>query len=166
LPKRAFSEPLIRRTGKGAWAGFLATAPMTGVMAALFRRLPSREKHPLPPRQATQGALESIGLKEYLNEPERQATSLLFHFAYGLAAGALYTAAFQRPEWPPVRKGMVYGIAVWAGSYFGWLRLFDRFRPAARQSPRRHALMAAAHLVWGAGLGFLAEQLSSSRKNS
>jgi putative membrane protein len=46
---------------------------------------------------------------------------------------------------------------VWTISYVGLLPLSGLFEPATEQPARRNALMIAAHVVWGLGLGVLTE---------
>ncbi|MCA1636528.1 MAG: hypothetical protein LC802_23280 [Acidobacteria bacterium] len=51
-------------------------------------------------------------------------------------------------------------MAVWAGSYLGWLPAAGILRPATEHPPRRTALMIAAHVVWGVAAGLVVESLT------
>jgi hypothetical protein len=133
----------------GGIAGVAATLAMTSVMSRLHRRLPEAERYPLPPREITERVLG--GTDEQIRDRAMTA-----HFLYGGACGA--ALAFVRPTAGPA-EGALAGMAIWAGSYFGWVPGLGILRPASAHPARRNALMIAAHLVWGtaaaAGLGEL-----------
>lgn len=147
----------------GALAGLTATVPMTAALEIMHRRLPKRERYPLPPRQIAMRLAEEAGIKEHLDEPERQHLTLAGHFAYGTATGALYAPLAQKLSLPPLLGGVAYGLAVWAGSYLGWLPALGILRPATEHPPRRTALMIAAHIVWGTVTGILVDHFTPPR---
>jgi putative membrane protein len=141
-----------------AAAGFAATLPMTAWMLAAQRLLPAHERYPLPPEEITANAAGAAGADAVAAEPAaRRALSLVNHFAYGAAAGALYAPLLGLGA-PPLAKGAGLGVAVWAGSYLGLLPALGLLGPATRHPARRTALMVAAHLVWGGGTALLAER--------
>ena len=143
----------------GAVAGLLATAPMTLAMNRMHGHLPAHERQPLPPRRITMRALRKLGAKEHLDEPQKHGATLLAHYGYGTAAGALFGPVAPRRRVESVVGGVGYGLLVWAGSYFGLLPALGLHPPATRDATRRNALMIAAHVVWGATLGALAHEL-------
>jgi uncharacterized membrane protein YagU involved in acid resistance len=145
----------------GAVAGLAATAPMTAAMNALYGQLPAHERHPLPPWRITMRALKKMGVKHRLDESERHGLTLLAHYAYGTAAGSLYGAVAPRRPIESIAGGVGYGLVVWAGSYLGLLPALGLHPPATRDATRRNALMIGAHVVWGAALGAVANQLKS-----
>jgi hypothetical protein len=147
----------------GTLAGFVATVPMTVAMELMHRRLPAKERYPLPPREITMEIAEEAGVKEEMDEPERLGATLAAHFGYGAATGALYAPLARRAQLPPVVGGATYGLVVWAGSYLGLLPALGILRPATEHPARRNALMIAAHLVWGAVTGVLVESLEKSK---
>ena len=151
----------MNRVLLGALAGLAATAPMTLAMKLMHERLPREERYPLPPRQVTEGMAEAVGVNEHLDEEGREAATWVSHFAYGTACGALYGAlSGGRAPGHPVLAGVGFGVAVWAGSYLGWLPAAGILSPATEHPARRNALMIAAHVVWGAGVGVVLEKLS------
>jgi uncharacterized membrane protein YagU involved in acid resistance len=91
-----------------------------------------------------------------LDEDERNGLTLLAHFGYGTAVGALYAPIAPRGWAASTLGGVGYGLLVWAGSYLGLLPAIGLLSPATRHPPRRNALMIAAHVVWGATLGAVA----------
>lgn len=143
----------------GALAGLLATAPMTLTMKLMHESLPEPEQYPLPPRQVAMGVAEKAGLSEHLDESEREGLTWASHFAYGAACGAVYAPLARRVPLPPVLSGVSFGLAVWAGSYLGWLPAAGLISPATEHPPRRTAVMIAAHVVWGATAGLVVAQL-------
>ena len=145
----------------GAVAGTLATIPMTLTMKTLHRQIPKKERKPLPPEQITMEIAEDIGAEDLLDEKiEREAVTLFNHFAYGAAAGAVYAAVAENVDLPPALKGIGYGLAVWTGSYLGWLPLAGILPPATEHPASQNRTMIAAHVVWGAALGAALEILS------
>jgi hypothetical protein len=148
----------------GALAGLAATGPMTLAMKLMHERLPREERYPLPPRQVTEGLAEKAGVNEDLDEEEREAATWASHFAYGAACGALYGAVSgERVDGHPLLAGAGFGLAVWAGSYLGWLPAAGIIAPATEHPARRNALMIAAHAVWGATTGAAVARLSDER---
>jgi len=130
---------------------------MTAVMVWWHRRLPAREKYPLPPREITGEVLEKVGI--VARPHEVSAAALVAHFAYGGAVGALYGLVPADPKREPLSTGAVLGALVWSLSYFGLLPALRILRPATEHPARRNALMLAAHFVWGACLCGLHELL-------
>lgn len=131
----------IDRVVLGALAGFSATLPMTYAMANLHDVLPCSERYPLPPREISQ-SLPWAGL-------EPAVAALLYHFLFGAAAGSLYPALPGRGN---PATGMVYGVAVWAASYLGWIPAASVLRAATAHPTRRNLMMIVSHIVWGLSL--------------
>ncbi|HEX8707905.1 MAG TPA: DUF6789 family protein [Pyrinomonadaceae bacterium] len=150
----------------GALAGLAATVPMTAVMGLLHRALPEHERYPLPPREITMEIAEEVGVKEQLDEPGRVGVTLAAHFGYGAAIGALYAPLARRSPLAPALSGAAYGLAVWAGSYLGWLPAMGILRPATQHPPRRNALMITAHLVWGVAAGVMLDELQEREEKT
>lgn len=148
----------------GAIAGTLATIPMTLVMVKLFERLPPDDQYPLPPREITDEITRRTDQQKHLSEPQTEVFSLAAHFAYGGATGALYPLPLSsHVEGRPGMQlllGAGYGVAVWAGSYLGWVPALRILAQPTAQPLARLRLMIAAHLVWGAGTVFIGEQLA------
>jgi hypothetical protein len=90
--------------------------------------------------------------------------TLIAHFGYGGLAGAVYGAL------PPPRHaataGLVIGVALWAGSYFGLLPALGLLRPASEHPARRNAMMLGAHLIWGTCLCLLHRMLLDDSRRS
>jgi len=145
----------------GAIAGFTATVPMTLIAASLFERLPRRDRYPLPPRELTESAMATAGMPR----PEEQtlrALTLVSHFGFGAAAGALYGLLRRWPPAHPPVVGVPYALAVWTASYMGWVPSLRLLRPATEHPTSRNGLMIAAHVIWGAALGSVAHGLRRS----
>jgi uncharacterized membrane protein YagU involved in acid resistance len=142
-----------------AVAGFVATVPMTIFMVLLHRRLPEEEQYPLPPREITMKAADEAGVIDHLSPEARSAATLITHFGFGAAAGALYGAVADSIPLPSRLKAVLFGLGVWSVSYLGIFPALGVLTPATEHPPRRNALMIAAHVVWGLALGTLAKLL-------
>ena len=130
---------LTTRLVIGGIAGFVATMAMTSAMRQLHKRLPGKERYQLPPRE----------IVDQLLDPAAAAApdlTLLAHFAYGAACGALIAAANSRIDRV---SGSIAGGGIWLASYMGWLPAFGILKPATRHPLRRDVVMFGAHLAWG-----------------
>jgi uncharacterized membrane protein YagU involved in acid resistance len=143
----------------GALAGFAATVPMTLFMNQMHQQLPARERYPLPPSEIVEELTEQAGIDDQIDQPEHIALTLLAHFGYGAATGALYAPLADAFHLSPVVGGAAFGLGVWSVSYLGFLPALGVLRPATEHPARRNALMIGAHVVWGVSLGLIAEQL-------
>jgi putative membrane protein len=139
---------------------------MTAVRVALHRALPPEDQHPLPPQHITERAAEQAGVDRDLSEPEKQAITLASHFGYGAVMGSVYGLVRPLLPLPAAVAGVGYGLAEWAGSYMGLLLQLRLCQHAEDESAERNALMIAAHVVWGAALGALTDQLADPRKDA
>jgi len=169
--------PATRRLACGAAAGFAATVPMTLFMEFLHHTLPRERRgalpappvtqrggEPLPPHRITKRAVKKAGVDQELTEPQKQNLTLVSHFGYGTGMGAAYgLLAPNVPE--PVLGGIAFGLAVWAGSYLGWLPAAGLPPPATEDRAERNALMIGAHILWGGVLGALTARLHPGREN-
>ena len=153
--------PNGRAARSGAIAGLLATVPMSLVMELMRRRLPMHERGRLPPKKIAVRLARRFGMQSHMDVSQRGALTLLTHFGFGAAAGAIYSPLGHRLHSlaAPLR-GILFGLTVWLVSYMGWLPAVGLFGPATRDAPRRTALMIAAHVVWGAALGIVFDRTS------
>jgi uncharacterized membrane protein YagU involved in acid resistance len=144
----------------GLLAGVVATGPMTVAMILWHRRLPRAERYPLPPREITMKLAREAGVSHEMSDEARSAATLLAHFGYGGAAGAIYGALTDRIPAPAMCKGVGFGLLVWAGSYLGLLPGTGILKIASDHPARRNLLMIGAHVVWGAATGAVADILT------
>ena len=153
----------LSRPLAGALAGLAATAPMSLAMVVMERFLPLWDRYPLPPTQITGKISRVVGLRQHMDRSQRDAAVVVAHFAYGTLAGTLFPPVARTMRLSPVLRGVVFGIAVWTGSYLGWLPALGVLRPATEHPARRTALMITAHVIWGAVTGVLYERFRSVR---
>lgn len=144
----------------GAISGAVATVPMTVAMMVMHHYLPGWERFPLEPSQIVQRTEQRLGLARQVDESQHIGLTLLLHFQYGTAMGALYALPAEAIPLSPALKGMLFGLAIWAASYQGWLPVLRILPPATRYPARRVGLNIAAHIIWGATLGLLVHCLS------
>ncbi|MDP2358896.1 MAG: hypothetical protein Q8M31_22955 [Beijerinckiaceae bacterium] len=145
----------LDRAVLSAISGFCATLPMTMVMWRLHRRLPSDERYALPPREVSDEAAGRVVRGGSAGPPG----TLAAHFGYGAAAGAILGVLAPRPT---LVQGAGFGLAIWAGSYFGWIPATGLLKPASDHPRARNSLMLAAHAVWGCSLAWGLRELESS----
>ena len=145
------------KLSRAALAGLIATLPMTIFMRSAWKQLPKQEKYALPPRQITRNVLKPV---RRLSDRRQRALTLFLHFAFGMAAGLVYGAVEEKVPLPHGMKGPLAGMAVWTGSYLGWIPALGILPSASEQPFRRNLLMIIAHLIWGLTLGTLARMFN------
>jgi hypothetical protein len=146
----------MSRILKGVLAGICGTIAMTAVMRRLHRRLPSRYRYPLPPREIMEKIVPAA------SESDLRQLTTLSHFEFGAAAGALFALVAPRRGGA---AGMAYGAGVWAASYLGWIPGARILTPATHHPRERNALMIAAHLVWGAVMALSVRELDQAEQS-
>lgn len=139
----------------GAIGGIVGTVAMTAAMRRLSKALPARDCYPLPPREITERLVPAS------DEATNEDRTVLAHVGFGAVAGALMTAAFR----PRSGSGSLFGVAVWAISYFGWVPLSGTLKPANRHPIERNALMVFVHLIWGSVTAVAARELLVAQRS-
>ena len=163
VPFISRSDRSLHKLLSGAAAGLLATVPMSVAMLIGWGLLPKREKYHLPPRLITKEISEKVGIEQRLSENEFIGLTVLSHFAFGALCGTLYALFGSRLEMHSRLKGALTGVAVWVGSYLGWVPAMDILPPATKHPWRRNLLMIIAHVIWGATLGEVTRKLTESK---
>lgn len=143
----------------GAIAGFVGTMAMTAAMRRLHRRLPRKERYPLTPREIVDSGAKQAGVT-LPSEAAKDVTAVA-HFAYGAVTGAMLAA--MNPD-PKKKTGALFGVAVWLGSYMGWIPAVGNLKPAMHHPLRRNFLMIGVHLVWGAATAAAIRELREARE--
>ncbi len=141
----------------GALAGAVATVPMTLTLFGVAPFLP--DVRAFPPRMAVRMVTGKAGLWQQLPPRQRGRLSWVSHFGYGALMGGMYAPLAGKYGAGGVGSGMAFGLAVWAGSYLGVLPALGIRRPLQKSFRDDHVQLVAAHLVWGAALGWLAKRL-------
>ena len=119
-----------------------------------------------PPRTVSRNAEEAAGVYEPLPQPAFEASWVGQHFAYGTAAGMVY--ALARKQWKladPVPAGPLFGVALWAFGYVGWLPATGLYPPPSAEPMRRVATLIAAHLIYGTATAVMLHRLSQTDRN-
>ncbi|GCE26379.1 membrane protein [Dictyobacter alpinus] len=154
LPVPSFTFPSII----GAVAGGIATIPMTIFMLAAHRFLPAWQKDALPPEKITGEVADRTNMD--LNKPELLGATLTAHLGYGASMGSLYSTFAGKLKLPPLLKGSLFGLGVWAASYMGWLPAGKFLAAGTNETSERNSLMIIAHLIWGGVTGVVADLLA------
>lgn len=158
--KRMIEDALL-----GAAAGAIATVPMSVVMLASQKLGFMKEQ---PPEKITEGVLDKADV--HPSEPAKKELTVLNHFLFGAAAGAVYGAGRRvlasRPM-PSARAeipaGIAFGLGVWFVSYEGWVPAVGFMPPVHETDPSRPLTMAPAHVVFGACLALGLRWLKTGR---
>jgi hypothetical protein len=133
---------------RGAVAGLAGTAAMSAAMAvAKATGLMAGES---PPRKVGRNFEEAVGVRDELPRAAFEASWVGQHVAYGAAAGVAYALARGRLRLPePLPAGPLFGAALWAFGYAGWLPAAGLYPPPTAEPRRRVGTLIAAHLIYG-----------------
>lgn len=144
---------------RGAISGIIATVPMTVFMFKGHSKLAPRDQYPLPPREIVDDLAEKAGVREFMSEKTMEEVTWFSHFSYGAFVGALYAGMKSSLPGDAFVKGTTFGLAVWSGSYLGWLPALNILKPATEHPYQRNILMIAAHVVLGTTLAIADDYL-------
>jgi hypothetical protein len=151
VPSAGSGAAPLRAVLRGLLSGLAATGAMS-ILFGLGQAAGAMDR--LPPRLIVDRLLPVVP------QGARGPVAGTLHVGYGAAGGAAY--ALVAP--PTVRgplTGLLFGLAVWAGSYEGWVPAAGVLPPAHRDRPRRAVTILLAHVVYGATLGVVAQRLSA-----
>ncbi|KYG62910.1 hypothetical protein AZI87_16725 [Bdellovibrio bacteriovorus] len=144
---------------RGLWAGVMATSSMTISLFQAFKSLPFLQKAPLPPALLSREIGEKTGLAKNLTSQQQQMFTMVSHFGYGAAAGAVYAILASKLPGNPVIKGSLFGVGVWLASYYGLIPSMGLSTSAPNMTKKRNFMMFASHIVWGISLGYAEQEL-------
>ncbi len=135
----------------GAVVGVLATLAMSAVMLlADWLGLMGKQ----PPERIVERASQATGTRA--DEGQQNAVAAAAHLGFGAAGGAAFGALAQLARTSvPSAIALPWALAIWAGSYFGWIPALGLLPPPDRDAPGRASTMFVAHLVYGLSLGVL-----------
>jgi uncharacterized membrane protein YagU involved in acid resistance len=154
MAKYRAKRSLVEDALAGAVAGLIATVPMTVTMLLIQRMLPRRQRSTLEPKRISDDMLRKTGVEDEISESAKEKFSMAAHFGYGATTGMLYAIIERLLAGRPPLRGPLYGLAVWAASYVGWLPAARTLPPPHRRPAGRNLLLIVAHLVWGIVLQF------------
>jgi uncharacterized membrane protein YagU involved in acid resistance len=135
---------------RGALAGGLATAPMSGLMMGAKQL---GLVGGMPPEKITAKFLNKAGIQRSKTQQDVLAT--LTHVGFGAAAGAAFGVIAPRRLIARLPLGMAYGTAIWGVSYMGWVPALGIMPPADRDRRDRQMVLLASHIVYGAALALI-----------
>ena len=140
---------VLGRILDGARAGAAATAAMSTILVAGDRAGLISEP---PPTTITRSTLRDAGVQP--GSETVGAVAPAAHMAFGAAGGAVFgLLRTLLPRIPGTLLGVVFGLALWAISYRGWIPAFGILPKPEHDRPGRPAVMIAAHVVYGLFLG-------------
>jgi hypothetical protein len=114
-----------------------------------------------PPRTVSRNLEEAVGLYDDLPRPVFEASWVGKHFAYGTGAGMVYAITRERLKLAdPLPAGPLFGVALWAFGYVGWLPATGLYPPPTAEPKRRVAALIAAHLIYGTATATVLHLLS------
>jgi len=145
---------------RGGVAGAIATGTMSSVIAVA--KLGGLVHLP-PPKQIAKRAGKKVGVDiSNLPEPAFRTVWLGAHLGYGIACGIGYTLFRQFLPGRTVIRGLLFGEALWAIGYMGFLPGLGLYPSPDDDSSARTAVMIAAHAVYGVTAAIAEAELDQS----
>jgi uncharacterized membrane protein YagU involved in acid resistance len=128
-------------------------------MFKTHKELPPDEQAALPPALLTRDVQNKTGLMTDTSSEIQQELTMLSHYGYGALGGIIYAALASKSSAHPIIKGSAFGLGVWGASYYGLIPGLDLNPSGKTLSNKRNLMMIAAHIAWGASLGFAEHEL-------
>ncbi|WP_090934002.1 DUF6789 family protein [Nonomuraea jiangxiensis] len=150
---------MIRNLVQGAVSGAVATAAMSLAMVAGQRAGLMADQ---PPKRITRAALPG---RKHRPKPGEGVLGAAAHVGFGSVSGGLF-GLMTGGRHAPVPLGAAYGLAIWIGSYAGWVPRLGILPPISRDRPGRQSVLAVGHVVYGAALAYTMNRLTSGRRSS
>ncbi|QLY25305.1 DUF1440 domain-containing protein [Bdellovibrio sp. KM01] len=144
---------------RGFWASTMATSAMTFTLFESFKRLALRERKPLPPAQITRSLTDKLHLTHKTNSEMQQEATMINHFGYGAVCGIAYALLASKVPGNAALKGGLFGLGVWAASYYGLIPALKLQPQGRHMSPQRKLMMIGTHVVWGVSLAIAEDTL-------
>ena len=149
---------MLKRMLISAAAGAAAAVPQSAAVwglryAGVYRRRPA-------PEVVVEQITDKVVDLDAVPDPWLTPMKVAGHFGFGAACGAVYGAlsSVLRPN--PV-TGVLTGLAIWKGSYDGWIPALGIMPPPADDETGRQATLVIAHIAYGLALGALMQRLTA-----
>src|SRR5579875_436948 len=140
---------MIARLARSIASGVVATTAMSLVIVggkeAGFLVEP-------PPKQISARAARKVGLPPRKAPETFQAAWIGAHYGYGTAFALVNDILWRRWVSKSPAFAVLYGVLLWAVSYFGIMPMMGLLPPPHRDSLRRQGVMVVAHLVYSFAL--------------
>lgn len=148
---------------RGAIAGAAGTAVMTLMMKQVASRVMPADMLPdeFAPKRVVEWAEEQAGEPNALTDSQEQAAAMGAHFGYGSGSGAVYGLLRETliNDVPAPVAGVIFGVAVWAVSFQGWMPALGVQEATTDQPPRKWPAPIMMHMVYGASTALAYEAL-------
>jgi hypothetical protein len=162
----------MRAVARGLAAGVFGTGAMTAWQSLSTKLRPESdgesqpagdhqdpwEQAPVPARVGRR-AIEGVLQREVSPERIGVLTNVM-HWGYGTGWGAVYGLLGRVVPGHSVRRGLLFGTAVWATSYLTLVPM-GLYQPPWEYEPSELALDLSYHLVYGAGVAGASAALGS-----
>lgn len=164
-PREVPAQPphVVRRLARngiaGAIAGLAGVAAMTATMEVYYRLLPADQRRPVEPSLIVQRVMPAAVRSGEHGERRHLLLTLAAHLGYGTTSGAAYALTMSKTPLPTPVKGLVFGLALFAVGYLGWLPSAGILRPASDYPTGRNVGLIVAHLIYGSVTALVAGAL-------
>ncbi len=147
---------------RGVVAGFVGTLAMTFTRRLVAPSVLPPEMVPreIVPERIVRWTEAQAGVPHALERDDEKKVAMVPHLGYGVTMGAAYgLLRGRRAGVNPVPAGMLFGLAVLAVGYQGWLPALGIQRPLSQKPPEEWVVPVLSHLVYGAATALAYERL-------
>lgn len=147
---------------RGAAAGIAGGLAMTGAMFQVAPHVLPADMRPseFVPKRAVEWAEDQVGRPDALSDETAQRVAMGVHLSYSAGMGALYGLARKRiKDVPAPIAGAIFGLAVWALSFEGWMPAAGIMERTTDQPVRKWPAPIMGHLVYGTATALAYEAL-------
>lgn len=141
---------------RGAIGGVAGGLAMTAMMSKVAPKMIPADMRPdgSVPKKAVEWAEAQIGRPNALSDDQAQKVAMAVHLGYSALGGALYGLARQKMEQkaehiPIPVAGALFGLAVWALSFEGWLPAVGIMKRTTDEPVKKWPAPIMGHLVYG-----------------
>lgn len=155
---------LARALAAGTAGGTVGAALMLPLFAGATRAGVLTEAPPLRiVDEAAAAAAEATEGGGPIAAGQRVGVAVGSHLLYGAGAGACYGLLQDELELPPLAAGSVFGLALWAVGYLGWIPAAGVLPRPWRQQVGDAVTPLVAHVVYGLVLGAVERTIHGRR---
>lgn len=162
------TEEEMNTAGRGALAGIAGGLAMAGMMFKVAPKVVPADmlSDGFVPKKAVEWAEAQVGRPNALTDEQAQKVAMAVHLGYSALGGALYGLARQKLEQkeehiPLPVAGALFGLAVWALSFEGWLPAVGIMKRTTDKPVKKWPAPIMGHLVYGTATALAFEALGS-----
>jgi uncharacterized membrane protein YagU involved in acid resistance len=160
------SDPM-EAAARGALGGAAGGAVMYVMKQVVAPKVLPQEmrREGFAPKQFVQWAETEAGHPDALTSRQEDTAAMLGHLAYSAGLGALYGVARREVDSGPAPvAGAIFGLAVWAVSFEGWMPGLGVMPATTDLPPKKRAPDIMGHVIYGVAMALVHDALERAHE--